>query len=66
MYISVGTSPWQYHYESENYELLTAHHLEPMEKCSFLKLSKKIELELWDKVPFLATTFLKQMVGILK
>ncbi len=66
VYIAVGKSPWEYHYEKDNYELLSKDNIHILENHPFLKLSKKIELDQWEKVPFIASSFLGQLVSILK
>lgn len=65
VYIGVGKSPWEYHYEKDNYELLSNENIHLFETHPFLKLSKKIELDQWKNVPFMATSFLQQLVGML-
>lgn len=66
VYIGIGNSPWEYHYDPDNYELLSNKNIHIIETHPFLKLSKKIELDQWEKVPFLANNFLQQLVGILE
>jgi|SRR5688572_118905 hypothetical protein len=52
-FICVNTDPWEHHFEEENY--IAANNLsdttfkEIVNKNSFIKLSKKISLEDWDK-----------------
>ena len=59
IYVSVGSTPWEYHYEPENYQLLTVHHRTHIQRCDFLKLSRKISLYQWAELPTFATGFLK-------
>jgi hypothetical protein len=65
IYICTGDTPWQYHYESDNYQLLTVNHKQHIESNSFLKLSKKIELNRWKELPDFATGFLEQVLQIM-
>lgn len=61
IYIAVGKDPWQYHYGKDNYEPLQLHHREYMKKCTFLKLSKKLDLNRSDELPAFATDFYRLM-----
>ena len=65
IYICTGDTPWQYHYESDNYQLLTIDHQDHINKNSFLKLSKKIELNQWRDLPEFASGFLNQVLQII-
>jgi hypothetical protein len=66
IYCSVGDSPWEYHYGSDNYEQLSKSHQDFIQKCSFLKLSKKIEIKDWKQLPEFAAEFFKMMLGVLE
>ncbi len=66
VHIAVGKSPWEYHYEKDNYELLSNKNIHFIESHRFLKISKRIELNQWENVPFVSTNFLQQLVGILE
>lgn len=57
IYISVGKTPWEYHYKSDNYQKLSIKHLHTLNDIRFLKLSKKIELTDWMKVPVYSAKF---------
>lgn len=59
IYIGVGKTPWQYHYGKDNYIPLTKDHKDFISKCKFLKLSKKIEIIEWDRVPGFSKDFFK-------
>ncbi|PIW70137.1 MAG: hypothetical protein COW08_03430 [Ignavibacteriales bacterium CG12_big_fil_rev_8_21_14_0_65_30_8] len=61
IYICINTTPWEYHYEKDNYVLLDNSHKPFITKCNFLKLSKKIELENW----YLLTDFSKEFLELL-
>ena len=65
IYLCTGSSPWQYHFGSDNYQLLTVRHQQHIESNSFLKLSKKIELNRWKDLPDFATGFLEQVLQII-
>ena len=65
IYISVGDTPWEYHYGLDNYALLTKKHQELIEHCSFLKFNKKIEIKEWQQVPKFAVEFFETIIGIL-
>lgn len=59
IYISVGKTPWEYHYENDNYVKLDKTHKFFISNCNFLKLSKKIELNEWKSLPEFSTKFLE-------
>ena len=65
VYIGIGDSPWHYHYGNDNYELLADSHYKHIEKCTFLKISKKFELNECESFPEYAVNFFNQMVFIL-
>ncbi len=66
VYIGVGDTPWQYHYEDDNYTLLNEAHRDFITNCKFLKLSKKIELKEWNDVPKFSTNFFELVLSVLK
>ena len=66
IYISVGVTPWEYHYGSDNYMPLSEDHRELITTCSFLKLSKKMDINDWQKVPEFASGFFKMILEILR
>lgn len=66
IYISVGETPWEYHYGLDNYELLIENHKGLIKKCSFLKLSKKIDIKDWHQVPEFASDFYKILLEIIE
>ncbi|MFC2094619.1 hypothetical protein ACFLSH_03220 [Bacteroidota bacterium] len=65
VFIGVGNTPWQYHYEEDNYSLINEAHRDFVTNCKFLKLSKKIELKKWNDVSEFSTKFFKLMLSIL-
>ena len=66
VYIGVGDTPWQYHYEKDNYIPLTENHKYFITNCKFLKLSKKLELKKWNDVPEFSTNFFELILPVLK
>jgi hypothetical protein len=66
IYIGVGETPWQYHYEEDNYIILNETHRDFITNCKFLKLSKKIELKKWNDVPEFSTNFFELVLSVLK
>ena len=66
VYIGVGVTPWQYHYNKDNYALLNDIHYDFISNCKFLKLSKKIELKKWSEAPEFSTNFFKLLLSVLK
>lgn len=65
VFIGVGNTPWQYHYEEDNYVLLNQAHGDFISGGKFLKLSKKIELKKWNDVSEFSTNFFKLMLSVL-
>ncbi len=65
VYIGVGDTPWQYHYEDDNYILLNEDHSDFITNCKFLKLSKKLELKKWKDVPEFSTNFFELVLSVL-
>ncbi len=66
IYICVAKTPWQYHYEENNYVLLTKenHHL--INEVPFLKLSTKIDLDKWRELPKFSVDFFSLVLFLLK
>jgi hypothetical protein len=65
LFISVGATPWEYHYGVDNYLPLSIDHQKHIDSCSFLKLSRKQSLENWKQLPEFSSQFLNQLMGIL-
>ena len=63
--ICINQSPWEYHFESDNYRLLSLDDVEFIQKCSFLKLSKRVKLNCWKQLPIEATKYLSLLLGVL-
>lgn len=66
IYIGVGNTPWEYHYQDNNYELLNNNNIKLLDNIIFLKLSKKYELENYVQLPNLASEFLDTLLTLLK
>ncbi len=64
-FLSVSKTPWEYHYEPSNYQLANLRNIQYVEKCNFLKLSKKFELDDFDKLPSLSEEFFSYLLNIL-
>ena len=65
VFISVGTTPWEYHYEQSNYELIDKTNYKLIENCKFLKLSKKFDLSDFDNLPKLSANYFSILLSIL-
>jgi len=65
IFIGVGETPWEYHYNEDNYLILTKDHIKIINNCNFLKLSKNISLSDWERLPAFASGFLKLMISVL-
>ncbi|MCB0744837.1 MAG: hypothetical protein KDC67_13095 [Ignavibacteriae bacterium] len=65
VFISVGTTPWEYHYEKSNYELIDETNYKLIKNCKFLKLSKKFDLSDFDNLPKLSANYFSILLSIL-
>ncbi|UCH66717.1 MAG: hypothetical protein JSW63_06220 [Ignavibacterium sp.] len=65
IFIGVGDTPWQYHYGEDNYLPITKEHSKFISNCKFLKLSKKIEINEWQKLPLFTSNYFDLMLSIL-
>lgn len=45
VFISIGPTPWEYHYGDDNYALLSKDHLALVDSAAFIKLSTRIPLK---------------------
>ncbi len=61
-YISTGSTPWHYGYGKDNYTLLSPGNKSKILDDPFVKLSKKINLEEWQKLPAISTSFLQTLL----
>ena len=65
IFIGVGKTPWEYHYGTDNYKILTGQDLQIMEKWPFLKLSKRFDLNSWEQFPGEVVAFFASMLQVL-
>ncbi len=65
VYICTGETAWQYHYGKDNYELLTQDHYGLINKCGFLKLSRKINIKDWQYLSEFSKDFLELLLNYL-
>ncbi len=66
IYICINRSPWEYHYNSDNYILLSEFNLKKLYDLDFLKLSEKFNLADYNNLPKLSSDFLQRVLSILK
>lgn len=65
MYICVSASPWQYHFGPDNYQILSDEHRQLVSDATFLKFSKKLDLEKWENLPGFAADFYNMFSRVL-
>jgi hypothetical protein len=65
-FIGVGDTPWEYHFGKDNYAPLRPAHRAHLGSCDFLKLSRKMELQEWQRLPEFAAGFLKTLLAVLE
>ncbi len=65
IYICVANTPWHYHFEPDNYQLLREEHMQLIANAPFVKLTRKLELENWKALPGFAGHFFDVCVSIL-
>lgn len=65
-FISVGISPWQYHYGSDNYAQINNSHEEHVLTADFIKLSWRLDLERWKELPDFAKECLDIISKVVK
>jgi hypothetical protein len=64
-YLCVNNTPWEYHYEGNNYKILALDDLDFMKVHPFLKISRRFELDNWKKLTTQANEFLGQLIDII-
>ena len=64
-WIGVGEDPWQHHFETDNYQLLSEKPGTPFRSLAHLKLAKKISLEEWDILPEFFTGTYREILQML-
>lgn len=65
LYICVNDNPWEYHYEVDNYVLLTTNNLDLLSNKLFIKISKQFNLEDYKILPKLVEEFFNTSLKIL-
>ncbi len=66
LYWGVGASPWEYHYDSDNYLPLADVSINRWATHPFIKISRRVELDQWDQLSRMATDFLEKMAVALR
>ena len=64
-YISTGATPWHYHFEADNYLLLSQENRSKLLHDNFIKLSTRIELDNWFNLPDLSAEYLQNILRII-
>ncbi len=64
LFISVGPTPWEYHYDEDNYARLSQDHLSLVESASFIKLSRRIPLNEVESVKEKTGDFWKLLLSL--
>ena len=68
-FICVNKTPWEYHFQPDNYQLLAsmqASEITALTEKDFLKISRKISLEEYKTLPNFATNCLKEFMHLLE
>ena len=65
IFISIGNSPWEYHYGEDNYRLVEEAYLKTLRNKAFCKLSKKLYLDKWDELPSFSSKFFSKILDVL-
>ena len=65
-FVSTGESPWEYHYEKDNYLPADKVSLNNMDNLKFLKISTKLSLDNWNTLEKEAGDFLSAILPVLK
>jgi len=65
IYICIGKTPWQYHYQEDNYILLTEENYHLIKEVPFLKLSSKIHVNNYNSLPNFSLSYFKLFLSIL-
>lgn len=63
LYVSKGTTPWHYHYEEDNYALLTKQDLGVAMNNTFIKISKRLPLSDYLLLHEIAREFYKPFLS---
>ena len=65
IFICVNDTPWEYHYEKDNYMLLERDNLALINEVEFIKLSKKYDLDKYNRLPIEASEFLRFCIDLI-
>jgi len=65
IYLCVNKSPWEYHYGNDNYVVLNENYLKIIENMEFIKLSKKYNLDDFNKLPIIVNDYFSICTSIL-
>ncbi len=65
IFICVNDTPWEYHFDKDNYVEITEEHIEIIKTKLFIKLSKKIPLESYSSVPEFALSYFSTLLKVL-
>lgn len=65
IYVCVNDTPWDYHYNKDNYVVLTKNNFSILKEVNFIKLSKYYNLAEYSKIPSHTDDFLKTIISLL-
>ena len=65
VHISVGESPWEYHYNQTNYQKISKQHRDHIIQCRFIKLSKMMDLDNYKELPKFSSEFFSEILNAL-
>ena len=64
-YICRNDTPWEYHYDKNNYVILTEKNTNILDNLDFIKLRTKFSLDDYSELPSLTGNFLKILIKVL-
>ena len=64
-YICVNDTPWEYDYSSNNYIPAAEFNISKIHDLDFIKLSRKIDIQDYYRLPDSATSYFKKCLGLL-
>ncbi len=65
VYITVGITPWEYHYGESNYTLANLSNISKITDRTFLKLSKRFNISDFDNLPKLSASYFSFLLKVL-
>ena len=65
-YICIGDTPWQYHFENDNYQQIEYSNYSQLLERDFVKLSFKTELDNWSRLDEIGENCLRTYLDVLK